>query len=668
MRLGPARIGAALALRVSAAALACGAGFLCVGARADPLAPWQMVRSLQLLQDRIADGDQAALPMQRRLLAMTDGRLRESTRAELADLRNFDAVMVYAMGGGNPATVQTLMPDLLAIADQLDAPPPPPKEESEDAGHAEDVEAGHEAAANGEAAQDHATAGEAHDATPEAGSHAEPADLAAGGETPAHGKAAGGDEPQADKPGGHGEEPDAHGTAEGAGHAAEPAKAADGTADGEGGETAKRAGGHDAVAEDHGAEADHEAKPEKPAGEHGEAAPEHAKASEEHGGAAEGHGKAEGGNGEAAADEHAPPPKVGQRRKLALGVFNYGRGRFREAEAALGPVDPMRERAEVGAYVALIKGSLAANGDPAAALKALDTARLLGPGTLVEEAALRRSVALAATLGDRPRFLLASGQYVRRFLRSPYASQFADGFVAGAVVLHEGLDLEALGRITAGMTPEQEKVVYLRIARRAAIDNLAGLSAYASAKAGALPDAASPAADPRAALYAALPDIAAPDTVGALRRLDGIDPKGLTPSDRALLAAAKAVIGETLAAPPPLPAAPPIEVPSRAPPKPAPAPETGAEAPSPETEAGEEPLEAVDDGGAVTANPASEGTPPVPGSGSAETTAPEATAPEEPVTAAPDAAPTPHDATDAKVAEARKALETVDRILKDATE
>lgn len=40
----------------------------------DPLQPYQMVRSLQLVQDRLASGDHAALPMQNKLLEMADAR------------------------------------------------------------------------------------------------------------------------------------------------------------------------------------------------------------------------------------------------------------------------------------------------------------------------------------------------------------------------------------------------------------------------------------------------------------------------------------------------------------------------------------------------------------------------------------------------------------------
>ena len=57
--------------------------------RAAALEPYQMVRSLQLVQDRIAVGDHAALPMQRKLLEMIDERLRSASSHDFVDQRNF---------------------------------------------------------------------------------------------------------------------------------------------------------------------------------------------------------------------------------------------------------------------------------------------------------------------------------------------------------------------------------------------------------------------------------------------------------------------------------------------------------------------------------------------------------------------------------------------------
>lgn len=413
-------------------------------ASGEPLQPWQLVRSLQLVQDRIADGDQAALPMQRKLLEMIDAQLRAATPTELAEPRNWDAVMVYAMGGGNPATVKALMPDLLAAAEATAA-----KTEAE--------------ASDGE------------------GKSAEPA------------------------------EHDAEG------HAAKAEPAAE---------------GHEADAQ--GEAAEHGAEKKKSG--HGEAKSE------------KGHG--EGDKAEEAQAETSPQDRM---HDLALGVFNYGRGRADYAEQALAKIDPLRERPELGAFVALIKGSLEAKSNPAGALKLFDQARLMAPGTLVEEAALRRSVMLAVQLKDRARFLLASGQYVRRFLRSPYASQFADAFVSGVTALGDGLDLDTVAAITADMAPEQERVVYLRIARQAGIDNRMALSAFASAKAGTEPqEVAAAAQDPRTALYTALSGVTSENTADTLAQLDALDKRRLTAGDRELLDAVKAVAVATIREPAPL--------------------------------------------------------------------------------------------------------------------
>src|SRR5690606_5539628 len=64
-------------------------------AAADGLQPYQMIRSLQLLQDGIADGDHADLPMQTRLLAIIDKRLKETAPEDFDDPRNLRALLVY---------------------------------------------------------------------------------------------------------------------------------------------------------------------------------------------------------------------------------------------------------------------------------------------------------------------------------------------------------------------------------------------------------------------------------------------------------------------------------------------------------------------------------------------------------------------------------------------
>ncbi|MEI9402765.1 chemotaxis protein MotC [Mesorhizobium argentiipisi] len=318
----------------------------------DALQPYQLVRSLQLVQDRIAGGDHAALPMQAKLLEMIDARMRNANAEDFKEPKNFRALLVYGMSGGNPVTV---------------------------------------AAAASRAVTD-------------------PQSLA-----------------------------------------------------------------------------------------------------------------------------------------IAKGVVAYLNGRPAEAIETLKPIDPMVVPADLGAFLALVKGSLLATDDPAAALRLLDEARLLSPGTLVEEAALRRSVGIAAAQGDAARFALASTQYVASCLYSPYASQFADAFVSGVITLHMAISQDKIADITSMMDPEREKVIYLRIARRAAIDGMTELSAFASAKAELGRNGNGNQDDPRTQLYSSLSTMTSANVDEVRAKLGKIDRRKLSQGDRDLLDAAQAVAGEVMA-------------------------------------------------------------------------------------------------------------------------
>ena len=233
---------------------------------------------------------------------------------------------------------------------------------------------------------------------------------------------------------------------------------------------------------------------------------------------------------------------------VVAGVVAYLSGDPVRATAALNDVEPMALPVDLSAFVALVKGSLLAAEEPAKALALFDRARLVSPGTLVEEAALRRSVRIAAATGDAGRFLLASTQYVARFLHSPYASQFADSFVSGVVALHADVGFDRLVEITAMMDAEREKVIYLRIARRAAIDGLSELSAFASARAGKIDGGEDD--DPRAQLYSSLSSLTSESIAAVRDGLERIDRARLSENDRALLDAARTVTREVVAPPP----------------------------------------------------------------------------------------------------------------------
>jgi chemotaxis protein MotC len=230
-------------------------------------------------------------------------------------------------------------------------------------------------------------------------------------------------------------------------------------------------------------------------------------------------------------------------RKLGESILFYVNGKPKEAIDAFASVDPMAYTPDIAMYLALVKGSMLSESEPKKSLALLDRARLLAPGTLVEEAALRRSIAVATRLGDVKRFLRLSEQYVRTYLHSPYASQFADAFVAGVVTLDATIDRQAVVDVAASMEPEQEKIVYLRIARRAAIDGLIDLAAFAATHAEGVED------DPRAELYSSLSSVTSGTVEDVLADLSRIDRDRLSESDRQLLDAAGAITQEMIVAP-----------------------------------------------------------------------------------------------------------------------
>ena len=102
----------------------------------------------------------------------------------------------------------------------------------------------------------------------------------------------------------------------------------------------------------------------------------------------------------------------------------YGQGNTTKAETTLLPLnaasfDPVR-----GGHLSLAQALLSSRVSPERAFAYFDLARQLLPGTLVEEAALRQTVVLAAKTGDRQRFFRAAISYMSRFRRSAYAANF----------------------------------------------------------------------------------------------------------------------------------------------------------------------------------------------------------------------------------------------------
>jgi chemotaxis protein MotC len=242
---------------------------------------------------------------------------------------------------------------------------------------------------------------------------------------------------------------------------------------------------------------------------------------------------------------------VASDRSLARGALAYVSNHEADAASLLGPVDVESLDVRLAGPVAFARSVLEARRNPKAALADLDWARLIAPGGLVEEAALRREIGLLVEAHEARRMALLMRQYAMRFPASLYAPDFFHDIarkIARAGLADDPGDYRLLSEAAAPLRPEGRRDLLLTLARAAALD--AHFDAAAAAAGEALQTAA-PASteDARARLYLGAVRIFSDAHDAALAELQAIDPTRLDRSDAALLTAARGVAAELRATP-----------------------------------------------------------------------------------------------------------------------
>lgn len=232
-----------------------------------------------------------------------------------------------------------------------------------------------------------------------------------------------------------------------------------------------------------------------------------------------------------------PPPYD----SLMAGALAYLEGRQTDALRHFGDVDVISLPAAIAGPVRLALAALHVKDDPRQALEHLAFAQHAAPGTLVEEAALRRAVLISAELNDFPRFEGYTNRYLRKFRQSAYAGNFRKR-LASALTRMSFLDsptaFDALDTVLAPMSEDGRREIYLDLARSAVENGRSGIAANAAAlsRASAPPDSLDAR---RAALYAAAADVVDPSrNEAALLALGTIDVTALPEGDRVLRTAA----------------------------------------------------------------------------------------------------------------------------------
>ncbi|WP_370674100.1 chemotaxis protein [Pleomorphomonas sp. PLEO] len=254
----------------------------------------------------------------------------------------------------------------------------------------------------------------------------------------------------------------------------------------------------------------------------------------------------------------ARTPPIAVETNLAAGALAYIENREDEARKDLLPLDARSLPMSLGGQVALVQAGLVAREDLGRAIHLLDDARLLMPGTLVEEAALRREVFLVAQKGDLDHFEFLSRQYLRRFGTSIYAEDFRQRFATAIARLGiaDGDDrFPRLEAILKSSDPENQRALFLQLAQAAVVHGKLTTARSAAADAAKLSPLGGGDAM-RAGLYDAAASIVAGNDIADVAKLLGnLNRRQLARRDADLLDAAVAVagaVGEVPTVPTPL--------------------------------------------------------------------------------------------------------------------
>ncbi|WP_201829856.1 chemotaxis protein MotC [Microvirga zambiensis] len=234
-------------------------------------------------------------------------------------------------------------------------------------------------------------------------------------------------------------------------------------------------------------------------------------------------------------------------RPLIEGALAYVEGREEAAQNALAALDPRALPPTLGAQLALVQSALVVRKSAAKSDELLDFVRLQAPGTLLEEAALRRQVFVASQTNNVEKFQSLATEYLRRYRHSIYAGNFRQRLASALTRIDFGKESARFDGIVAMMSelePSARLELYL-LAARASIEQGLTISARMMAdKAQELvgQDKASAA---RAKLYRAASAITSPEGIaGAVDELRGLDRSILAVSDVSLLDSALAMAGQ----------------------------------------------------------------------------------------------------------------------------
>ena len=139
--------------------------------------------------------------------------------------------------------------------------------------------------------------------------------------------------------------------------------------------------------------------------------------------------------------------KPKSKQRLARAVIDYRERKRNQATKRFAKIDSKKLDSRLIPFVAFAKGNLYSRAAPRQAIKQYNLVRLEAPGTLLEEASLRRLMALHASFGQGGQFSSMAKQYARRFINSPYRKQYLTMLRGGVLSMRRTIPLEEVGEL-----------------------------------------------------------------------------------------------------------------------------------------------------------------------------------------------------------------------------
>lgn len=225
------------------------------------------------------------------------------------------------------------------------------------------------------------------------------------------------------------------------------------------------------------------------------------------------------------------------------GAIAYVEGRTDDAKAKLAHIKPRSLPATLGAEIALVQSALVAQDDLKAAIALLDEVRLVMPGTLLEEAALRREIFIVGQDDDFDKFEALAVRYFRRFRHSIYAGNFRQRFALSVARFSFAQQPDRFPRLVTvldHLDRSGQRGLYLLISRTALVRGKTEMALLAAERVAELTEEDSPE-HLRARLYHAVARVATAGHGKAIAELEQIDKTKLSERDVELQAAALAI-------------------------------------------------------------------------------------------------------------------------------